>query len=79
MRLYRLEKTKKITENTPIDAYDTAMLLAIAPLSEMSIAQGGAPVSVPDFTNGKWMKREPAVKGKYCLAEICVDDSYSIY
>lgn len=73
-----IESVKRGT-NTPIDPYDTAMLLAIAPLSEASIAQGGAPVSVPDFTNGKWMNREPVVKGKYCLNEICIDDSYSIY
>ena len=33
--------------NTPIDAYDSVAWMAIASLSEMSIAQGGAPVSFP--------------------------------
>ena len=56
---------------TPIDAYDTAAWMAIAPLSEMSIAKGGMPVDVPDFTNGKWFCREPLDTGKYCLDEIC--------
>lgn len=65
--------------NTPIDAYDTVSWMAIAPLSEMSIARGGAPVDVPDFTKGKWMKREPVVPGKYCLDMVCEDESIKIY
>lgn len=64
--------------NTPIDAYDTALWLSIGPLSEQSIKQGGAPVDVPDFTNGKWMDREPVVRCKYCLDEIVVDESISV-
>ena len=59
--------------NTPIDAYDTVSWMAIGPLSEMSIAGGGIPVAVPDFTNGKWNSREPAVEGKYCLDKVCED------
>jgi len=39
----------------PIDVYDCAAWMCITALSEASIAQGGAPVSIPDFTNGKWM------------------------
>ena len=69
-----IESVKAGTD-TPIDAYDTAAWLAIAPLSEASIAKGGAPVEFPDFTNGKWFRREPAVRGKYCLDEICSDPS----
>lgn len=65
--------------NTPIDAYDTALWLAIAPLSEASIAAGGVPVTVPDFTKGKWMNREPIVEGKYCLDKVCVDTHTRIY
>ena len=52
--------------------------MAIGPLSEASIAQGGAPVAFPDFTRGKWFRREPAVRGKYCLDEIVDDPSVSI-
>lgn len=65
--------------NTPIDAYDTALWLAIAPLSEASINKGGAPVEVPDFTKGKWMNREPIVESKYCLDKVCIDEDTKIY
>ncbi len=41
----------------PIDTYDTATLMSISCLSEQSIAAGGAPVAVPDFTCGKWIER----------------------
>ena len=44
---------------TPIDAYDAATWSAITPLSEMSIANGSAPMEFPDFTRGLWMKRKP--------------------
>ncbi len=72
-----IESVKNGT-NTPIDAYDAAAWLAIGPLSEMSIKQGGALVEFPDFTNGKWENREPVIKCKYCLDEICVDESISV-
>ncbi|MEM1357709.1 MAG: Gfo/Idh/MocA family oxidoreductase [Bacteroidota bacterium] len=42
----------------PIDVYDAATWLAITPLSEQSIAQGGAVQAFPDFTGGRWMDRE---------------------
>lgn len=41
---------------TPVDVYDMATWMIISKLTEDSIAQGGAPVSFPDFTNGKWLK-----------------------
>lgn len=44
--------------NTPLDAYDAAAWSSIAPLSEMSIAQGSAPIEIPDFTRGMWMRRK---------------------
>lgn len=43
----------------PIDIYDTAAWMCISVLSEASIAQGGAPQAIPDFTDGKWIQREP--------------------
>ncbi len=55
----------------PIDVYDTASWMAVTPLSEDSCAMGGAPVAFPDFTNGRWISREPAVRSRYCLNEIC--------
>lgn len=41
----------------PIDVYDMAVWTAVSLLSEESIAQGGMPQTMPDFTNGKWMTR----------------------
>lgn len=38
----------------PVDVYDAASWMAVTALSEMSIAQGGAVISFPDFTGGKW-------------------------
>ena len=51
-----IESVKNGT-NTPIDAYDTATWAAIAVLSAESIARNGAPVEIPDFTNGKWAQK----------------------
>ena len=45
--------------NTPIDAYDGAAWMAIAPLSEASVAMGSAPMRFPDFTDGRWMANKP--------------------
>ena len=63
----------------PIDVYDTLSWLAIAPLSEQSIALGGAPVAVPDFTRGRWMRREPAAAGKYSLDLVIEDPDTPIF
>ncbi len=73
-----IESVKSGT-NTPIDAYDSILWAAVAPLSEASIAMGGAPVPVPDFTRGKWVNREPVVEGKYCLDKVCIDDTTEIF
>jgi hypothetical protein len=32
--------------------------MSISALSEISIAQGGAPQMIPDFTNGMWTVRK---------------------
>lgn len=56
---------------SPIDVYDTAAWMVITALSEQSVAMGGMPVPIPDFTNGKWIEREEVVRGKYCLDEVC--------
>ena len=42
-------------EPMPIDVYDAATWMAVTALSEQSIACGSAPVSMPDFTRGKWV------------------------
>ena len=56
---------------TPIDVYDMASWMSITALSEQSIAMGGMPAAIPDFTNGRWLSREEAPEGPYCLAKIC--------
>ncbi len=55
----------------PIDVYDTAAWMSITALSEQSVAMGGAPVPVPDFTSGLWVDREPFLRGIYCLEDVC--------
>ncbi len=39
-----------------MDVYDLAEWSCLAPLSELSIENGNAPVKVPDFTRGSWNK-----------------------
>ena len=46
-------------EEMPIDVYDIASWMAITPLSEQSVAHGGMPQAIPDFTRGQWILREP--------------------
>jgi hypothetical protein len=54
--------------NTPIDVYDCAAWMSVTCLSEQSIALGSMPVAFPDFTNGKWIRREPAPVTKWALS-----------
>lgn len=56
--------------NTPIDVYDVAAWMSVTCLSEQSIAIGSAPVAFPDFTNGKWVCREPEPKNRWALDAI---------
>lgn len=52
----------------PIDTYDTAVLMAITPLSEESILRGGAPVVFPDFTGGRWYRRNDIdTESEFCI------------
>lgn len=41
----------------PIDVYDAAAWMAITALSEASVAAGGMPQAIPDFTSGAWLRR----------------------
>lgn len=52
---------KNLQEGNPmdIDVYDAATWMCISALTEKSIEQGGAVQEIPDFTNGKWIIREP--------------------
>lgn len=62
-----------LNQAPPIDVYDTAAWMAVTCLSEQSVSMGGAPVPVPDFTNGRWIDREPYRRGMFCLEEVCGD------
>lgn len=73
-----VESVKNETD-TPIDAYDTALWLSIGVLSEQSIAQGGAPMAIPDFTHGLWETDRPVLRGKYCLDEVCEVPEVAIF
>jgi hypothetical protein len=46
-------------EEMPIDVYDAASWMVISCLTEASIANGGMPIDIPDFTSGRWIMREP--------------------
>ncbi len=73
-----IESVKRGTK-PPIDVYDAAAWMCISPLSEMSIAMGSMPVSVPDFTYGQWIEPYTDKRGKYSLDEIVDDPSVKIY
>lgn len=49
----------KLNAAPPFDVYDAATWLSITPLSEQSIALGGQPMPIPDFTRGRWTVRQP--------------------
>ena len=51
-----VESAKK-NVRPPIDIYDGVTMMCITVLSEVSIAKGNAPMDMPDFTRGKWYKR----------------------
>lgn len=56
--LHQFVEAIKKNKPTPMDVYDAAVWCAITPLSEQSIALGGANVDFPDFTKGQWMYRK---------------------
>ena len=53
----RFIEAAKAGTASPVDVYDAATWMSIAPLTEQSIALGSLPVAIPDFTKGKWMLR----------------------
>ena len=48
-------------EGLPLDqnVYEGCSWSAVSPLSEISVAQGGAPTAFPDFTRGDWNTTDP--------------------
>lgn len=59
MMMYRIVEC--LQQGLPLDQnlYEGCYWSAVAPLSEMSVAQDGAPQAFPDFTRGKWKTTEP--------------------
>ena len=55
--IYRLIRC--LNKGLPLDinVYDSAMWSAITPLSEMSVANKSASITIPDFTGGTWQKQ----------------------
>lgn len=47
----------KNKEDMPIDVYEACAMMCVTALSEESVKNNGAPVRVPDFTDGKYKKR----------------------
>ena len=56
---YRLIQALREGVEPDIDVYDSVVWSAIIPLSMKSIAKGGAPMEMPDFTRGNWKKARP--------------------
>jgi len=54
MEDYRLIKCLREGLPTDMTVYDAAAISAVTPLSEWSVANGGAPIEFPDFTRGRW-------------------------
>jgi hypothetical protein len=54
MEDYRLIKCLREGLPTDMNVYDAAAISAVGPLSEWSVANGGAPIEFPDFTRGRW-------------------------
>jgi hypothetical protein len=50
-----------LREGLPLDqdVYDAATWSCISELSERSVAAGGAPMEIPDFTRGAWTTTAP--------------------
>jgi predicted dehydrogenase len=57
--MYEFVKAVRNGAQPPQDVYDAATWSVILPLSSASVAQGGAPVEIPDFTRGKWETNSP--------------------
>ena len=54
MMLYRIIECLRKGEPLDQNVYEGCLWSAVGPLSEASVAQGGAPQTFPDFTRGKW-------------------------
>jgi hypothetical protein len=51
---YRLISCLRNGLPTDMNVYDAAAISAVCELTEISVANGSAPISFPDFTRGRW-------------------------
>ncbi|MEA4832453.1 Alpha-N-acetylgalactosaminidase [bioreactor metagenome] len=49
----------------PLDVYDAASYISISCLVEQSLSLGGTAISIPDFTDGKWVIKRAADENDY--------------
>ena len=56
---YRLIECLKRGEPTDMTVYDAAAISSMVELSMRSVASGGKPQEVPDFTRGRWRSWQP--------------------
>ena len=59
MMVYRIVEC--LHQGLPLDqnVYEGCLWSVVSPLSESSVAQGGAPQAFPDFTRGQWKMTQP--------------------
>ena len=79
LTVYAFINAVKTGAHAPIDVYDAATYMSISVLSEDSIALGGAPVAIPDFTAGRWTERVDIAENEYTLDNLDIGkDLYHI-
>ncbi|MEE1006143.1 MAG: Gfo/Idh/MocA family oxidoreductase [Acutalibacteraceae bacterium] len=79
LTVYAFINAVKTGAHAPIDVYDAATYMSISVLSEDSIALGGAPVAIPDFTAGRWTERVDIADNEYTLDNLDIGkDLYHI-
>ena len=57
--MYRIVECLQNGQPLDQNVYEGCFWSAVAPLSELSVANGGAPQSFPDFTRGNWKETQP--------------------
>ena len=59
MMMYRIVECLQLGQPLDQNVYEGCYWSAVAPLSEKSVAAGGAPQAFPDFTRGNWQQTDP--------------------
>ncbi len=59
LMIFRLIECLRTGSPLDQDVYDAASWSVLGPISEASVRKGSRPVSIPDFTKGKWKTSQP--------------------